>query len=235
MAQRTVDIPGIGEVLLAKRRGATNIRLSITPTGKVRVGMPAWAPYAAGIAFAKTRADWINQHLAQYQSVAFKNNMLIGKSHRLQFIQNLDKHGVTSRVSTTAITVTSDRPLQDPIVQTKIKLAAEKALRQEADVLLPKQLDYLAKKYDFTYSSVQIRKLTSRWGSCSSKQSISLSYYLMQLPWKLIDYVLVHELVHTEQLNHGTDFWRRFDQALPGAKKLRGELRNYKPKINPSE
>jgi predicted metal-dependent hydrolase len=78
---------------------------------------------------------------------------------------------------------------------------------------------------------VQIRKLTARWGSCSSAKVITLSYYLMQLPWPLIDYVLLHELSHTEHMNHGSDFWGKFESVLPGAKVLRKEIRTYKPLV----
>jgi predicted metal-dependent hydrolase len=53
----------------------------------------------------------------------------------------------------------------------------------------------------------------------------------MQLPWDLIDYVLLHELVHTEHLHHGAGFWQRFDQVLPGAKQKRKALRAYKPSV----
>ena len=59
MPQKVVLFPGVGEVLLIKRRGAKNIRLSVNASGKVRVSMPAWVPYATGVRFAKTRADWL--------------------------------------------------------------------------------------------------------------------------------------------------------------------------------
>ena len=55
----------------------------------------------------------------------------------------------------------------------------------------------------------------------------------MQLPWHLIDYVLLHELVHTEQLDHSEAFWRRFEGVLPGAKRVRRELKTHQTAIAP--
>jgi predicted metal-dependent hydrolase len=88
MAQKTVFVPEIGELVLSKRRGATNMRLSINAAGKVRVGMPYWAPYHAGVAFAKSKADWISKNLARHSNRLLEDGDLIGKSHRLQYVFN---------------------------------------------------------------------------------------------------------------------------------------------------
>src|SRR5262249_1610025 len=112
------------------------------------------------------------------------------------------------------------------------KSAAERALRQEAEKLLPLRLSDLAKKHGFKYQSVKIKKMTSRWGSCSAHRLITLNFYLMQLPWPLIDHVLIHELVHTKHLNHSGAFWMEFESIYPGAKKARKQIHNYRPVIN---
>jgi predicted metal-dependent hydrolase len=53
--------------------------------------------------------------------------------------------------------------------------------------------------------------------------------YLMQLPWHLIDYVLLHELTHTKVMQHGTPFWQELERHVPHAKRLRGEIREFHP------
>jgi predicted metal-dependent hydrolase len=234
MAQKTVIIPGIGEVLLAKRRGARNIRLSITARGKVRVGMPNWTPYAAGISFAKSRQEWILKHLSNHQTNTLKNGDLIGKSTRIYFIQDPQMARTSTRMLQHSIKVISHLSIASPAVQQAAQKAGEKALKKEASVLLPQRLRALARKHGFNYKSVQIKKLTSRWGSCSNDKAISLSYFLVQLPWPLIDYVLLHELVHTEHLNHSPDFWARFQNVLPDLKLRRQQIRQYKPQVQPS-
>jgi predicted metal-dependent hydrolase len=231
MAQKTVFVPEIGELILSKRRGATHMRLSINAAGKVRVGLPYWAPYQAGVAFAKSKADWINKNLAGHSDQLLKDGDLIGKSHRIQYLFKPAQKSTALRISSNLITITSRADLSQPSVQKKLLTACEKALKAEAEQLLPMRLKSLATKYDFKYKDVQIRKLTARWGSCSSLKVITLSYYLMQLPWNLIDYVLVHELIHTNHMHHGKDFWDDFKKITPNAKTLQKEIRTYKPLV----
>jgi predicted metal-dependent hydrolase len=203
MAQKTVFVPEIGELVLSKRRGATNMRLSINAAGKVRVGMPYWAPYHAGVAFAKSKADWISKNLARHSNRLLEDGDLIGKSHRLQYVFNPNQTNTSTRISQGAITVSSPLDIGSPIVQKRILAAGERALKTEAEKLLPQRLESLARKHGYDYKNVQTRKLIARWGSCSSTKIITLSYYLVQLPWNLIDYVLVHELIHTRHMHHG--------------------------------
>lgn len=235
MAQRIVLIPGIGEVTLAKRRGSSHLRLSITANGRVRVGLPYWTPYSVGIDFAKNRREWIAAHLNKHPHIILKDNHLIGKAHRLHFV-NVEQLGskVKAKLTPTTIEIHTSLPYDSASVQEKAQTAAERALKYEAKTLLVPRLINLASQHGLVYKEIKIRKLTSRWGSCSSDKTITLSYYLVQLPWHLIDYVLLHELAHTIHLHHGADFWNDFERLLPDAKKIRKEIKLHKPRIEPA-
>ncbi len=232
MPKRDVLIEGIGEVSLSKRRGATHLRISITAAGKVRVSMPYWTPYAAGIAFAKSRREWIAKHLSEHKPAHLEDSDLIGKAHRLNF-KPAGGARTTTKVTATEVVIYTNQPRTSQPVQDAAGAASEKALKAEASVLLPQRLEALAKTHGFSYKSVRVRKLTSRWGSCSSQKNITLSYFLIQLPWQYIDHVLVHELVHTEHLHHGKAFWERFESVMPNARSMRKEMRRYHPRIIP--
>ena len=105
----------------------------------------------------------------------------------------------------------------------------EPALRRKALSVLPAQLAQLAQLHGFKYSAVKIRKSKSRWGSCSTKGTISLSFYLLLLPEHLIEYVLLHELCHTAQMNHSPAFWALVNKCTQNkAKELRKEIKKYK-------
>jgi len=56
----------------------------------------------------------------------------------------------------------------------------------------------------------------------------------MQLPWELIDYVILHELTHTEYMHHGPDFWQALEKVRPQAKQFRREIRKFRPTIQPA-
>lgn len=104
------------------------------------------------------------------------------------------------------------------------------ALRHIAKEYLPPRLKMLAAKHGFSYNAVSVRDSHTRWGSCSSKRNISLSIYLQLLPTHLADYVILHELCHTVEMNHSTSFWKLMDRVTDGKSKLlRKELKKYKP------
>lgn len=112
--------------------------------------------------------------------------------------------------------------------QQELRNAIKAALRHRARLILPKRLAQLAAEHDMKYSSVSVRDSHSRWGSCSTRGSISLSIYLVLLPIELIDYVLKHELCHTVHMNHSPQFWTLLDKLCgTSSKELRNQLKGY--------
>lgn len=91
-------------------------------------------------------------------------------------------------------------------------------LRKRAQNYLPKRLSELAQKYGYKYKKVALKRMKTRWGSCSYRNNINLNISLMQLDSDLIDYVLLHELVHTVEKNHQSAFWARLLADMPDAK-----------------
>jgi predicted metal-dependent hydrolase len=231
MAQKFVELPGIGRVLLAKRRGSRTLRLTIRPDGGVRVGLPSWAPYATGVRFALDRADWIKQHQSKIDKPLLRDGDRVGKSFRIIFTQDTSKKTASSRIVQSNIRIISPYTETDSTTQSVATKAAERALKTDANKLLKIRLDTLAAKHGFIYSGFKVKKLRSRWGSCSSQKDITLNIFLIQLPWDLIDYVLLHELSHTEHMNHGPAFWQRLTKAMPDAKKIRKSINAYRPDI----
>ncbi len=99
--------------------------------------------------------------------------------------------------------------------------------RSAARKVLIDRLNLLAKKYGFTYNRVFIRNQKTRWGSCSTKNNINLNVNLVRLPDELIDYTILHELVHTRVKNHSRRFWDQMDMLLGDAKKIDKKLSAY--------
>lgn len=119
-----------------------------------------------------------------------------------------------------------------PSVQQTLNKLLEQALRHEAKRILPGRLQALAQRHGFVFHDVKIQSSRTRWGSCSSRGVINLSYFLMLLPDHLIDYVLLHELCHTKEMNHGEKFWTLMDSVTGNrARALRLELKNFVSKI----
>lgn len=101
------------------------------------------------------------------------------------------------------------------------------ALRLEAKNYLPERVKMLSQKHALSYKKVFIKNLKSRWGSCSAKNNINLNLHLMRLPCQLIDYVILHELAHTQEKNHGRNFWNLLNSLVINAKELDKELKSH--------
>ena len=111
-------------------------------------------------------------------------------------------------------------------VQNELKSAHLKALRIEAGSYLTSRLDFLAKKYNFSYRKVFLKNQKTRFGSCSFCNNINLNINLLNYDFDIIDYVLIHELVHTKIKNHSKAFWLEVEKYCPNYKELRKKLKN---------
>lgn len=93
--------------------------------------------------------------------------------------------------------VVSQKALRDVLVE---------VLREEAKILLPQKLSYFSDQYGFHFHKVTIKHNSSNWGSCSRAGNINLNLNLIRLPEPLCDYVILHELCHLKEPNHGPRF-----------------------------
>ena len=230
MPKKQYRIDGVGLVTISKRRGAKNLRLSVRANGQVSLSIPYWTPYAVGEVFIKKRQGWINQQLEKMPVNPLNHGDLIGKNHRLIFLPSKNEAVVICKTPTQII-VKTGQDFHSEAVQNKIRSACESALKVQCEKLLRYRVNQLSNRFKIEYKDLRFRKLTSRWGSCSSDQKITLNIYLIQLPWDFIDYVISHELVHILHMNHSHQFWTTLENYLPGSNKLRKALRNYNPII----
>lgn len=97
--------------------------------------------------------------------------------------------------------------------------------KEETRKLVYKRLTHFNQYYHLSWKRIAIKNTKSRWGSCSAKKNLNFSYKLALLPQELTDYVIVHELCHLEELNHGEKFWGLVSKTIPNYKLLRKELK----------
>ena len=99
---------------------------------------------------------------------------------------------------------------------------------KRAQQALPQRLAELAQQHGFQYRFCTLKHVKSRWGSCSSKADIHLNVALMLLPAPLLDYVLLHELCHTRQMNHSVAFWQEMLKVDGHYQLHRQQLKQFK-------
>src|SRR5579859_4715406 len=106
MAKRQVYIQEVGLVTILKRRGNTNLRLSVKPDHQVVLSMPYWAPYKIGEQFVKSRSEWIHDQLQKIPAVSLQNGDQIGKHHHIYF-QSSNTENIKVTLTNTEIKVSS--------------------------------------------------------------------------------------------------------------------------------
>lgn len=92
---------------------------------------------------------------------------------------------------------------------------------------MSQRVDIFARKMGLEFNELKFRRMKRRWGSCSSKQSITLNLYLYNTSKKLIDYVIVHELAHLVHMNHSKEFHNIVEYYMSEAKDLEKELQKF--------
>jgi predicted metal-dependent hydrolase len=100
------------------------------------------------------------------------------------------------------------------------------ANKEAARALVLDRVAHFSLHYQVQPRRIAIKNLKSRWGSCSRKGNLNFSYKLLFLTPELRDYVVVHELCHLKEFNHGPDFWKLVSEKVPNYKECAKRLRD---------
>lgn len=220
-----------GKITVRRSAKATQVRLRVAPDGTLRASMPMYAPLFLLKRLLKTSRNELRELLEQSNpKYEFKDGQQIGKSHTI-IVRPSTRLSAKVKGQHILVELPEGSSLQDGDVERVVRDGVIAALRLEAKSYLPKRLAYLATQLGFSYERVRFSHASGRWGSCSSTGTISLNIALMKLPFEIIDYVLVHELAHTVQMNHSQDFWELVEQGDPSYKMHRKVLKTQAPSI----
>lgn len=212
-----------GTIAVRRTARARQVKISVAPNGLLRASLPQYTPLLFLKRLIKrSRSELRAMIAAATPKVEYYDGQQIGKQHMV-FIAQGAELDARLRARRIIVTVPPELDAASPSVVTRIREMVIKALRVEAKAYLPKRLATLASAMGCHYERVRFSHASSRWGSCSSTGTISLNIALMKLPFELIDYVLIHELAHTKQMNHSAAFWAIVSQYDPayGAHKKR--------------
>lgn len=230
-----VTVEGIGVVQFVRKRTVRRLSIRLRPFEPVRILGPLGVSRGEALRFLEEKREWVLHHRRQqlqlestrthfHEDVPFRT-----RYHALSF-RRTETDVLRARIAGGSITVTLplETNLASDEAQAFVRQVVERAYRIEASAYLPVRLGELAAGHGFTFGRVTIRNQRSRWGSCSSRNDISLNQHLIRLPDHLIDYVLLHELAHTVEKNHGPGFWRLLNRHTGGhARALARELKQH--------
>ena len=226
--------PVLGPIEIERVARARNIRISVRK-GRVRVAYPWFSSRERALQFLDTKIDWVRATLEKQQRTEADRVIrppFRTRQHELRVVPDEKATRATVRVTSGAITLLlpASADIANSEIQELINKGVTEALRREARELLPPMVEAASCRTGLDYRSITIRATRSKWGSCSSRNDLSLSVYLILLPDHLIEYIIIHELCHTVHRNHSAAFHSLVDHHLGGhEKELNRELKQYHP------
>ena len=233
-----LHIDGIGKVLIERSDKAKRVTISVRPLKGIRVAVPPHVSFEKAEQLIYTKSDWIKEHQARMQQHEAKvtvydhNQEFKTRSHSLRLLTHA-QYTMRCVIDNEYINVfyPANKDVRDNDVQKFIRKSIEETYRKEAKQYLPQRTAFFAEKFGFNYQNVFIKNAKSRWGSCSHINNINLNLHLMRLPDALCDYVILHELAHTVEKNHGPRFWALLDSVCGNARALDKKLKAYRISI----
>jgi hypothetical protein len=211
----------IDQIIRSKRK---TISLEVKPDGRLVVRAPTFATKAHIQAVVDQKANWVKKTrsrlVKQFQDLKPKTFQpgekfwYLGQKYTLRLTNRqrplLDLDGTFS-LSTEA--------------QNRAKAVFIAWYREETRQITYDLIHTYAQRYGFKVKQIRITSARTRWGSCSSKNSLNFTYRLCMAPLDVIEYVVVHELVHLKVHNHSRDFWQTVEAILPNYQKQRAWLK----------
>ena len=161
--------------------------------------------------FINEKENWINRKKRlienQIKDVTSNHNKLLylGNLFPINLEQNASKE----------LFFTGEEFIANSIEPDSLSLSIKKWYKNKFKEIALPRVAYFANKHNLMVNQVRIKNQKTMWGSCSSKNNINLNYLLLMAPMGVIDYVIVHELVHTIHRNHSTDFWDSVELIMP--------------------
>jgi len=207
------------------RSNRKTIALVIQPNGDLLVRAPKRATKKQIDEMVAEHANWIAKKQAKaiaaqaayapHQFLGGESFSFLGENYSLQFVMNkkpiFDLNGNFHLAQ-------SARGRAEQIF--------EKWYKQQARQIFTDRVEFYAGEYGFDFTKIRLSSARTRWGSCSAKGTISLTWKLVMAPIEIIDYVVVHELSHLREHNHSKKFWAQVGAILPDYKARRKWLKD---------
>jgi hypothetical protein len=210
----------VDQIIRSKRK---TLALIVKPDGSLTVRAPLRTAEKSIREFIETHTEWVMRKQAEAlaalppapkQYIPGERFMYLGNAYPLELVKGQKK----------PLLLEENFKLSEA-VQDNARLAFERWYRAQARQVLTERVDRYARQYDFHYKRIGITSARTRWGSCSANGSLNFSWRLILAPLDAVDYVVVHELVHTVFHNHSKRFWKKVEAIMPDYKEHRKWLR----------
>lgn len=225
------------EVAVKKHPRAKHVKLRATTTHGLELIVPKRFNVKEIPAILEQNRRWIEKQLLKIKEDS-RQYLTLDLPENIQF-QSLQQIWNIHYQKNSGKLIIITRPHQALVVSGDIdnkincKKILTKWIKKFATDHLLQRLKEISSEIELPYSRATIRDQSSRWGSCSSQKSISLNYKLIFLPIELMRHIIIHELCHTQFLNHSTKFWNlveRFDEEWKSHRNMMRQADHYIPR-----
>lgn len=195
------------------RKEIKHARLRVSEDGRIRIIAPHAFSEEDITSMLKKKAKWIDKNLKYFDGMSTielqRNQLLLFGNRYNYFYDTTFSHKVV--VDHEHHTITSRKDLLDSNIQ-------ESWYRKIAKEHLTNRTNQLSEKLKFPYNKIFIRDSRTKWGNCSGDKNISLNWKLIKAPKYVIDYLIIHELLHTVVMSHTHKFWTLMKSYYPDYK-----------------
>ncbi len=205
------------------------IGLHIHPDGRVIVRAPRGCPQDVIDAVLTRRAGWLHRHLTRIQRqpaispsrryVTGERVALLGET--LELVVQPARRSAVHLQDGQLIVATGDPARAERLIKAWYRRQAQRVFEQRLTACFER-----VRAWGVAYPTLRLRWMRARWGSCSSRGAITLNTRLVELPIDLVDYVILHELCHLREMNHGPRFYALLGQICPEWKEKRARIRH---------
>lgn len=199
------------------RKEVKHARLRVSEDGQIRIIAPTSFSDEDISAMLEKKTKWIDKNVKYFngmENLELHRNQILLFGNRYNYFYDIT-YAQKVIIDHEHKTIRSKRDLLDSKVQ-------ENWYRTFAKKHLTKRTKELSAKLKLPYNKFFIRESKTKWGNCSKEKNISLNWKLIKAPEYVIDYLIVHELLHTVVMSHTHKFWTLLKSYYP----------NYKESIN---
>jgi predicted metal-dependent hydrolase len=180
--------------------------------------------------FVSAKRDWIIKTSRYYSKLKERCGGLepdtiyfLGSRYRFHIVKDRQRSAVVSDAMKAITFHVADRR--------RYKQEIQEWYKEQTGMIITERLPALAGRLNLQYNKVSIKSQRSRWASCSKKGNLNFNLLLAAAPSEVIDYAIIHELMHLVELDHSPRFWQLVKEADPGYKKHREWLASHAPAI----
>ena len=213
---------GLNFQLIRSKRRRKTISLYIKEDGRIVICVPYHTPKGEIEGFIKERESWVIKKISEKERsiketekafIPGEKFLYLGESYPLE-IGDTNQKGLPLKLSFGKFILDKDHleEARDLFIHWYKREAKEK---------IEGRVHYFSNRLQLFPKGLKITSAKYRWGSCSRDSRLSLSWRIIMAPLSVIDYVLIHELVHIKEKNHSKRFWTYLEAILPDYRKHR--------------